>query len=144
MILLLHINSILSNKFVKYGLVGILGTFLHFAILIFLVRLLGSNVLFSSTFGFIVVLIISYFLNKHWTFQSSEQGIQEFTKYSIVSLIGLLLNTIVMYLSIYVFGFNYIIGQFLVVLIVPVSNFCLNNIWAFKVKRESTNYNNHM
>lgn len=135
---MLHINSIFSYKFVKYGVVGILGTLLHFFILIFLVSL-GSNVLFSSTSGFIVVLIISYFLNRNWTFHSSEQGIRGFSKYSIVSLFGLLLNTIIMYLSTYVFGLNYIIAQFLVVLIVPVSNFFLNNKWAFKVKRGSPN-----
>jgi putative flippase GtrA len=133
---LLRISNVFSYKFVKYGLVGILGTGLHFSVLICLVKLLGCNVVFSSTIGFIIVLIISYFLNKYWTFNSSGHGLQEFIKYAVVSLIGLFLNTIIIYVCTYILELNYIIGQFCVVFIVPISNYFFNSMWSFKEKSD--------
>lgn len=120
------------KKILKYGIVGLLGTFIHFGILLILVELFLIHPVLSSSIGFIVVVVISYFLNKKWTFQSENGGYNEFIKYLIVSCSGLVINTVIMYCSVNIFQFEYFVGQLIVTIVIPLSNYTLNSFWTFK------------
>jgi putative flippase GtrA len=126
----------MKRQALKYGLVGILGTFLHFASLFILVETFRVQPALSSALGFILVLITSYILNKFWTFQASTPGWKPLLKYITVSIIGLLLNTAIVYTTVYLLHWHYLIGQCLVVAAVPLTNFILNYYWTFQVKNE--------
>lgn len=131
------------SKMVKYGAVGVLGTVLHLLLIIFLVEFMKMDPVLSSVIGFVIVLIFSYLLNKKWTFNSNSEGYMEFFRYTVVSLIGLLLNTAIMYFTVKILGWYYLYGQLLVIAVVPISNFVLNNFWAFKQKKDiQANYKN--
>ncbi|OGF82898.1 hypothetical protein A3B18_01440 [Candidatus Giovannonibacteria bacterium RIFCSPLOWO2_01_FULL_46_13] len=81
----------------KFVLTGILNAAIDFGILNILIVSTGAASGLPYTFfksaSFIVANFNSYFWNKTWTFQaSSPQGIQDYVKFLIVSLGGLLLN----------------------------------------------------
>lgn len=116
---------------IRYGLVGLLGTILHFASVIALVELAGLDPVIGSALGFILVLVISYFLNRTWTFRAKGQRAGRFLIYTTVSLIGLALNSGIMYVAVYLLEWNYLYGQSLVVVVVPVVNYILNRTWTF-------------
>ncbi|CAG7646727.1 GtrA family protein [Paenibacillus allorhizosphaerae] len=117
---------------VKYGVVGVLGTVLHFASLYALVEWLGLRAVLASAFGFLLVLLVSYVLNRRWTFQSTPSGWGPLLKYCIVSVTGLGLNVALMYVSVDLLHWHYLIGQCTVVVAVPLSNFILNYYWTFR------------
>jgi putative flippase GtrA len=58
------------------------------------------HLLVANTSGFIVGVIIKFFINRFWTFSSSDPNMgTQFIKFMIISLIGLILvNWIVYYL----------------------------------------------
>src|SRR5690606_21984677 len=58
------------RKMIKYGIVGIIGAGLHFAVLIGLVEWAHIHPVISSAAGFIAALISSFLMNKHWTFST--------------------------------------------------------------------------
>ncbi|NHN32944.1 GtrA family protein [Paenibacillus agricola] len=116
----------------RYGAVGLLGTLLHFAALYVLVEAFGFNPVLASTLGFVLVLLISYLINKLWTFQDSPSGWKPFLKYTVVSMAGLLLNSGIMYTAVDWLHFNYLIAQCFVVVAVPASNFLFNYYWTFR------------
>ncbi|QJD86024.1 GtrA family protein [Cohnella herbarum] len=124
----------------KYGMVGVVGTVIHFLLLILLVERFNMNPVLSSACGFLVVLLVSYLLNKYWTFPSSQSGWRSITKYTVVSVSGLLLNTGIMYVAVEKLHWRYTVGQALVTLIIPAFNFALNYYWTFR-KTPARTYN---
>jgi putative flippase GtrA len=120
------------RKITRYAIVGFLGTLTHIGILVALVEALHQEPVFSSTVGFMVALVLSYFLNRNWTFQTNLGHSYALTRYVIISLLGLLLNSGIMYLTVNILGWWYLLGQFTVILIVPASNFWLNSSWSFR------------
>lgn len=117
---------------VRYGLVGILGTILHFAGVIFFVEAVRLDPVLGSGLGFLLVLVVSYFLNRNWTFRSKSRGTRQFFVYTVVSLSGLGLNSAIMFIAVHVLQWHYLYGQGLVVAVVPVSNYILNRFWTFR------------
>ncbi|QLE57813.1 GtrA family protein [Nostoc sp. TCL26-01] len=121
-----------SSKFIKYAIVGALGTFTHIGLLTLLVEILTLPPVISSSAAFIVVVIISYWLNYRWTFRSKSKHRRALLRYSIVSLFGFSLNLGIMYLIVNVLHLWYLIGQIIAIIFIPISNFFLNSRWAFK------------
>ena len=117
---------------VRYVVVGVLGTAIHFGILAALVEWFHMDPVLSSGIGFVVTLIVSYVLNHTWTFRSTARHRSALPRYVAVSVLGLGLNTAVMYLAVRVLGLWYVAGQALVVVVVPATNFVLNRSWSFR------------
>lgn len=125
------LKSKMVSQFVKYGLVGLIGTFIHSGILILLVEFFDYNPLFATTIGFLFSLVCSFLINVSWTFRSKKK-FDIFLKYIIVSLLGLGINLLLMFLLVELLGLWYIWAQMVVLVIVPVFNFFLNRYWAFR------------
>lgn len=125
-------NTAQFFRFVRYGLVGFLGTVLNTGVLIAFVELAQGDPVLGSVLGFLAALIISYILNRHWTFRSADKGYRQFFIYTAVSLLGLGLNTLIMFLTVHVFRWYYLFGFGLVVVVVPLSNYFLNCTWTFR------------
>lgn len=116
----------------KYGVVGVLGTLVHIGVLAFVVEIFQGNAMLGSIIGFLCALLISYLLNYYWTFESTHDHLSSFARYLIVSLVGLGLNTLLMYITVIVLGWWYIYGQLTVILVVPATNYVLNRLWTFR------------
>ena len=125
-----------SVKLARYIVVGVIGTAIHFGVLIALVELWGVEAVTASTIGFIVTLVVSYLLNHRWTFRSDRGHLSAMPRYTVVSVCGLLLNSAIMYVTVHVLGLWYILGQCLVVVVVPLTNFLFNYHWSFRPAAE--------
>ena len=122
----------ISRKIVRYAVVGAIGTAVHFGILGLLVEVFHIEPVTSSTAGFIVTVIVSYVLNHKWTFRSDRGHGSALPRYIIVSVSGMFLNSGIMYLTVHIFGLWYILGQCMVVVVVPITNFVFNYRWSFR------------
>lgn len=123
-------QSSLVKQFIKYAIVGVIGTSVQSLTLILLVEKMSANPLLGSVIGFIFSLIVSYFINVKWTFKTERKS-SFFYKYMIVSISGLGINLLIMFLLVNLIGVWYIWAQMVVIVIVPISNFFLNRYWAF-------------
>lgn len=115
----------------RYGVVGVIGTASHFGVLVALVEWAGLDYLLATTLGFIAALAVSYGLNVKWTFRVSVSHRVAFVRYLLVSLFGLFLNNSVMFVSVELLKLHYVVGQVLVVFIIPPTNYFLNRYWSF-------------
>ena len=123
--------------FIKYGVIGVFGTLLQTGTLLLYVEKGHGDPLIGSTLGFILSLLFSYAANSRWTFKESSNSASVLVKYTIVSLAGLLLNLLILYLFDRVLGWWYGYGQLTSIVLVPIHNFILNKAWAFRTpKRE--------
>jgi len=124
------------TRFARYCVVGGLGTLLHFGATIALVE--GAHVapVPASIAGFLLALAVSFVLNRSWVFRSTAQPLQSGMKYTVVSVTGLALNTLIMTAITVWLGWNYLWGLALVVAVVPMTNYTLNRRWAFAPPRQ--------
>ena len=88
----------------------------------------------ANSIGFISAASSNYFLNRIWTFKSTNpQIIKEYSIFLIISIIGLILNNIIIWLlNDYLFNINFYLSKLFAIGIVYVWNFSMNYFYNFK------------
>lgn len=124
----------IAKEFIKFAVVGLIGTIINLAILYFLTELFGVYYIISAIFAFIIAMTSNFILNKIWTFKEDirENALTKYGKFAIVSIIGLIVNLIFLYVFTEYLGIYYLISQVLAIGIALFVNFFGNKIWTFK------------
>lgn len=98
-------NGNLLKQFLKFAAVGALNTGIDFAVLnllMFSTGIYGGQwLIFFNSISFAAAVVNSYFWNKHWTFKKEGNGTEkaagEFFQFLLISIVGLLLNSGIVY-----------------------------------------------
>jgi len=86
-------------QFLKFGVVGTTGLIIDFSVTWLCKEKLKWNKFLSNSCGFSLAVVNNYLLNRVWTFSSSHTAFAPaFTKFIIVSVLGLGLNNFLLYL----------------------------------------------
>ncbi|MFA5818603.1 MAG: GtrA family protein [Bacteroidales bacterium] len=86
-------------KFLKFGIVGFFGMVIDFSITFLLKEKLKVHRYISSSVGFTIAASSNYLLNRLWTFESSNPRVLvEYSTFIIISLIGLVINNLFLYI----------------------------------------------
>ena len=125
----------IAEQFLRYCVVGAIGTLVHFGITIAMVEWARTRPTAASIAGFVAAFVVSYVLNRSWVFAASARSWLSFARYSVVCFTGLALNTSIMVITVDWLRWYYLWGLAIVVAVVPVTNFALNRLWAFRVAR---------
>lgn len=67
-------TGLIDAKLLKFLLVGVVNTLVGTAIMFGLYNLAGCSYWVSSAANYILTSVLSFFLNKHFTFQNRERG----------------------------------------------------------------------
>ncbi len=67
-------DILLDKSFVRFIIVGVLNTIVGTAIMLILYNVFHFGYWFSSAANYILTSILSYFLNKYYTFKNKEKG----------------------------------------------------------------------
>ncbi|MDD2420243.1 MAG: GtrA family protein [Bacteroidia bacterium] len=87
------------EKFILFGIVGFSGLLVDFGITWVLKELFRVNKFLANGIGFMMAASSNYLLNRVWTFDSTNPDIAgEYASFIIISLIGLVINTLILYL----------------------------------------------
>ncbi|MDR0232553.1 MAG: GtrA family protein [Dysgonamonadaceae bacterium] len=86
----------MSKKFfieaIKYGVVGIINTFLTLLIIWLLRSVLGTSLVFANATGYTTGFICSFLLNRSWTFKANNDWIGRFIKFLAAFLVCYLIQ----------------------------------------------------
>lgn len=125
-------TKMLVFKFLKFGLVGLSGLVLDFGTTYLTKEKLRWNKYLANSLGFAVACSSNYTLNRTWTFHSADPGIGwQFSRFLLVSLVGLLLNNLILYFLTDRAKFNFYFSKFLAIVLVFVWNFSINYLYTF-------------
>jgi putative flippase GtrA len=128
------------TRFIRFSIVGLLGTLLDFSILT-LLKLAGLPTLLANTFSFSVGLLNNFSLNRLWTFADVENTNwrKQFLQYATVSLIGLTINNILLLSLENIFSaflhqsdWAFLPAKGIATGVVVFWNYFANKTWAFK------------
>lgn len=118
------------EKFIKFGLVGVLNTVI--TIIVFnILRFMGIDMIIANTIGFICGMVNSYFWNNRWVFKSNSKDISTIGKFVIVNMIVMVINNFILILLVQSIGVNEIIAQGLALILTTAINFIGNKLWTF-------------
>ena len=126
-------NKIFDVRFIKFGMVGLLGMAIDFSITWFFKEKLRVNKYIANSLGFSVAVINNFLLNRYWTFENTSNPIAgQLTKFALVSITGLLINNTLLYLLLKGNKRNFYFIKLVVIGLVFFWNYFLNLLFTFK------------
>jgi putative flippase GtrA len=122
------------RQIVRFTGVGFISAIGHFGLLIMLVKLAAVDPVVASVAGALLGAGINYSLNYRFTFRSTKRHSESMVKFAIIAVIGLMLNTVFMWLCVKVVGLHYLPGQIITTGLVFIWSFSANRYWTFHVQ----------
>ena len=121
------------GRFVKYSFVGCMSVGIYFLFVYILIERYQWGPVIGSAVAFIIMTIFSFLLNVRFTFQSSFTQ-QKLWRFLCVSFIGFVLNFILIFGTVHILSFHYLVGEVVTIFVIPLVNFLLNYYWTFQTK----------
>ncbi len=119
-------------KFLKFGVVGFSGVFVDFGITYVLKEKLKIQQFVANAIGFSCAATSNYVLNRVWTYQSQNPEVLiEFSHFFFFSLIGLGLNTLMLWVLVSKFKQNFYLSKLFAIGVVTIWNFLVNTLFTF-------------
>ena len=115
----------LFQQFMKFGVVGVIAFVIDYGLMVLLTELAGVEYLLSATISFTVSVVFNYVASMRYVF-THKQGLsrrREFVIFVVLSVIGLLINDVLMFLGTSLLGISYLITKIVATAVVMVYNF---------------------
>lgn len=132
-------KKIMGNKLfqqiIKFGFVGGSAFVIDYLIMIFLTEIVSINYLLSSIISFCISVIYNYIMSTVWVFEVDEEKskTETFTMFIILSVIGLLINTAMMWLLVDATNMlPYQLAKIIATVVVMIYNFISRKIFLEK------------
>lgn len=115
----------LVQQFMKFGVVGVVAFVIDYGLMVALTELAGVEYLISATISFTVSVVFNYLASMRYVFTHKE-GLsrrREFAIFVVLSVIGLGINDLLMFLGTSLLGISYLITKIVATAVVMVYNF---------------------
>ncbi|HHW68817.1 MAG TPA: GtrA family protein [Tenericutes bacterium] len=120
----------LFKQIIKFGIVGGIAFVIDYSLLFILTDFFKIHYLISSIISFVVSFIFNYILSIKWVFDvNKKQTYKEIALFIGLSLIGLLINQIVLYITTDYLKVYYMISKIIATIIVMIWNFVTRKIF---------------
>ena len=112
-------------KFLKFIIVGFSGMAVDFSITILLKEKLKVHRYIANSTGFTIAASSNYLFNRFWTFESNNPKVLvEFSTFFLISLFGLLINNLFLFL--FEKKMRFYFAKFLAIMVTSLWNFTAN------------------
>ncbi|TSA27931.1 MAG: GtrA family protein [Bacteroidetes bacterium] len=119
-------------KFVKFGIVGFSGVLVDFSITFVCKEYLKIQKYVANAIGFTIAASTNYFLNRIWTFESTNPNVVlEFTRFFVIALIGLGINSAIVWAMSGKLKVNFYLSKLVATIVVTMWNFLINAYYTF-------------
>lgn len=121
----------LIAQFMKFGIVGVIAFVIDYGFMVLLTEVFGVPYLISTTVSFIISVIFNYFASMRFVFKRKDEMSRrrEFIIFVVLSVIGLVINDVFMWLMVDFLFIDYRISKIVVTFIVAVWNFVTRKIF---------------
>jgi putative flippase GtrA len=134
-------NSKELERFIKFAIVGTIGTVVDFSVLNALILRVGFTKFWANNCSFSTAVISNFLWNRLWTFPESLQRpiAPQLGQFALVNVIGLAINqAIFLSLDRFLLGpmlggpWGYNLSKAVAIIVVLFWNFGINRIWTYR------------
>ncbi len=111
---------------------GTLSAVGHYGLLITLVQVFSIAPVPASAAGSLLGAVINYSLNYKYTFRSTARHSVAISKFSMIALTGLILNSALMWIGVELLDMHYLLAQIITTALILVWSYCGNRYWTFQ------------
>lgn len=124
----------LIAQFMKFGIVGVIAFLIDYGLMVALTEFSGVPYLISNTISFTVSVVFNYVASMRYVFERRDDMSRrrEFIIFVVLSIIGLILNDLFMWLFVSVWFIDYRIAKIIVTVLVAIWNFVTRKIFLEK------------
>ena len=121
----------LIAQLMKFGVVGVIAFIIDFGVMVFLTEVFAVPYLISTTIAFTVSVIFNYVASMRYVFVRKDDMSRrrEFIIFVLLSVIGLVLNDVFMWLLVDFFFIDYRISKIITTVLVAIWNFVSRKIF---------------
>lgn len=116
-------------QFLTFAVIGVVNTLVHGSMLVIAVEWLSMDVVLAHLVAFSVANLFSYAMNSRLTFKVAL-SLARYIRFFLASILALGLTLLLSWLMDH-FGFHYLVGFLLIIVLVPLFSFVLMKFWAF-------------
>ncbi|NJL08156.1 MAG: GtrA family protein [Methylacidiphilales bacterium] len=122
----------LGRQFAAFSGVGVVATAAHYAVLALLVEAASLRASLAALIGFTVGGVVSYVLNRRWTFDSARSHAAAVPRFALVAGVAFVLTGLLMEALTVRAGLHWFAAQIITTGIVLIWNFLGNRFWTFR------------
>lgn len=129
--------SLKMRKIKRFIIAGSIGAITHFSILILLAEYGGFSIIFSTTMAFLVASVVSFTLQKLWTFESYDIRAvpSQMFLYVSVTVLNMALNALSMYAFTQKLEWHYLVAQFIISSLIAIESYMLYKYFVFQPRK---------
>lgn len=120
-------NNALVLQYAKFAIVGIISVMVDYVFMVFLAEnsAFGLDYFQASAFSYTLSVFVNYILSMKYVFQGRDDmgKVKEASIFFMLSLVGLFLNQMIMWMAVELFGIYYVAAKLLSTLLVTNYNF---------------------
>lgn len=132
------LGNVTQRQAIKFGFVGIANTFLDLLTYIILTRTIGyfaEHVLVAKALAYFLGSILSFSLNRWWTFKKTDPvKLMELIRFYISVAGAVIINIVSLFVFLRLFHFNDLPAVLLATLITFAWNFVTSKFWVFATR----------
>lgn len=115
----------------KFGIVGGIATVIDFFCIFIFKEVLHIPIILSNTLSFIIATIYNYIASVRWVFNVNKDKDKRktFIMFVIFSVIGLVLNDLIMWFTVDKFNIYYMFGKIIATCFVMIFNFVTRKLF---------------
>ncbi len=124
-------NEKLFIQIFKFGIVGGTAFIIDFLFLYLFKEIFHLSVIIANTLSFVISLIYNYIASVKWVFEvnKNKDKRKNMITFIVFSIIGLLLNDMIMWISTNKLSIYYLIAKIIATIIVMIFNFITRKIF---------------
>ncbi len=121
----------LIEQILKFGVVGVLAFGIDFGVMVACTELLHIDPVISAAISFVVSVVFNYLASMRYVFKHRDDmsPAKEFIIFVVLSVIGLGINELIMWLGVNVLHLHYMLTKIFATGVVMVWNFVSRKKW---------------
>ncbi|MGH8250094.1 MAG: GtrA family protein [Steroidobacteraceae bacterium] len=120
-----------TSSIVRYSMVGLAATAVHYALLWALVEIAGVNAGLSAAIGATAGALVAYAGNRRFTFRSRAPHQRALLRFALVAGLAAIVNGFVVWAGTELLQVHYFAAQLVATALVLWLGFLLNRSWSF-------------
>lgn len=125
----------LFNQLIKFGVVGVIAFIIDYGIMVLLTEVFNIQSLISAAISFTISVIFNYIASIKWVFDVNKEKnnkAKELIIFIILSVIGLGINELIMWIMDKNFEIYYMISKIIATIVVMCYNFVTRKLFLEK------------